>query len=199
LRRAADYSAVFDTMNGSRAMDAAICHALHDTAADPRWAAVVARDAAVDGHFVYAVKTTGVFCRPSCAARTPKPENVSFHLSPADARAAGFRPCLRCRPEEPPLAARHAATVAAACRLIDAGDPPPTLEALARHAGLSVFHLHRVFKAVTGLTPQAWARARRAERLREGLARGASVTGALLDAGYGSPAASTNTPTTHWA
>ncbi|MBP6096685.1 MAG: bifunctional DNA-binding transcriptional regulator/O6-methylguanine-DNA methyltransferase Ada [Methyloversatilis sp.] len=168
-------------------MDAAICHALHDTAADPRWAAVVARDAAVDGHFVYAVKTTGVFCRPSCAARTPKPENVSFHLSPADARAAGFRPCLRCRPEEPPLAARHAATVAAACRLIDAGDPPPTLEALARHAGLSVFHLHRVFKAVTGLTPQAWARARRAERLREGLARGASVTGALLDAGYGSP------------
>jgi AraC family transcriptional regulator of adaptative response/methylated-DNA-[protein]-cysteine methyltransferase len=156
------------------------------TLADTRWAAVVARDAAAFGSFVYAVRTTGVYCRPSCAARTPKPENVSFHASPADARTAGFRPCLRCRPDEPSLAERHAATVATVCRLIDAGDPPPTLRVLAHHAGLSVFHLHRVFKAVTGLTPHAWGRARRAQRLRERLADGASVTDALVDAGYGS-------------
>lgn len=168
-------------------MDSAASRTVRNTAADARWAAVVARDAAADGRFVYAVKTTGVYCRPSCAARTPKPENVSFHASGADARAAGFRPCLRCRPDAPPLAERHATTVAAVCRLIDAGDPPPTLDALARQAGLSAFHLHRVFKAVTGLTPHAWGRTRRAQRLREHLARSASVTDALIDAGYGSP------------
>jgi AraC family transcriptional regulator of adaptative response/methylated-DNA-[protein]-cysteine methyltransferase len=173
-------------MNRSQAMEGSRGQTPSDAAADPRWAAVVRRDAAADGRFVYAVRTTGIYCRPSCPARRPKPDNVSFHRSADEARAAGFRPCRRCRPDEPPLAERHAATIAALCRLIDGSDPPPTLDALARHAGLSAFHLHRLFKAVTGLTPHAWGRARRAQRLRDGLALGASVTDAIIDAGYGS-------------
>ena len=84
---------------------------------DPRWAAVVARDAKADGQFFYSVRTTGVYCRPSCAARTARPENVAFHLTAIEAQRAGFRACLRCKPDEPSLAARHAALVAQMCRL----------------------------------------------------------------------------------
>lgn len=156
------------------------------TQADPRWAAVLARDAGADGRFVYSVASTGVYCRPSCGARTPRPENVSFHASRTDAEAAGFRPCKRCRPDLPPLAERQADMVAALCRQIDDADTLPSLDALAASAGLSRFHLLRVFKAHTGLTPRAWAAARRAERLRERLADGATVTEAIADAGYGS-------------
>jgi AraC family transcriptional regulator of adaptative response/methylated-DNA-[protein]-cysteine methyltransferase len=160
------------------------------TLADPRWAAVVARDAAADGDFFYSVKTTGVYCRPSCAARTARPENVAFHASAADAERAGFRACKRCRPDQPPRTEQQAALVADLCRLIErAGErhlAPPTLDALAKHAGISAFHLHRLFKSVTGLTPRAWAAAHRAERLRDQLTRGAPVTDALHDAGYGS-------------
>ena len=156
------------------------------TLADPRWAAVRTRDATADGRFFYSVRSTGVYCRPSCGARTPRPENVGFHASAADAEAAGFRPCRRCRPDLPPLAERQAALVAALCRQIDAADTVPSLDALAASAGLSRFHLLRVFKAHTGLTPRAWAAARRAERLRARLADGASVTAAIVDAGYGS-------------
>lgn len=156
------------------------------TLADPRWATVRARDAGADGQFVYAVSSTGVYCRPSCGARTPRPENVSFHASRTDAEAAGFRPCKRCRPDLPPLAERQAAMVAALCRQIDDADTLPSLDALAASAGCSRFHLLRVFRAHTGLTPRAWAAARRAERLRERLADGASVTEAIVDAGYGS-------------
>lgn len=156
------------------------------TRADPRWAAVVARDAAADGDFFYSVKTTGVYCRPSCAARTARPENVAFHASAADAERAGFRACKRCRPDQPPRAERQAALVADLCRLIERSDSPPALDALATHAGVSAFHLHRMFKSVTGLTPRAWAAARRAERLRDHLTQGAPVTDALHDAGYGS-------------
>jgi AraC family transcriptional regulator of adaptative response/methylated-DNA-[protein]-cysteine methyltransferase len=156
------------------------------TLADPRWAAVVARDPGADDSFVFAVSTTGVYCRPSCAARPARPENVSFHATPADAERAGFRPCRRCRPDEPPLAQRHAARVAALCRLIETAEQVPSLAALAQHAGLSVHHLHRVFKAVTGLTPRAYAAAHRARRVRAGLGRGASVTDAIYDAGYSS-------------
>ena len=156
------------------------------TVADPRWAAVQARDAAADGHFVYSVKTTGVYCRPSCGARPARPENVAFHATPAEAEGAGFRPCRRCRPEAPPLAQRQAALVAELCRAIASADGPPSLEALAERAGLSVSHLHRTFKAVTGLTPRAWAAAHRAQRLRTALdAPGARVTDAIYDAGYG--------------
>lgn len=156
------------------------------TLADPRWTAVRARDAGADGRFFYSVASTGVYCRPSCGARTPRPENVSFHASRTDAEAAGFRPCKRCRPDLPPLAERQAAMVAALCRQIDDADMLPSLDALAASAGCSRFHLLRVFRAHTGLTPRAWAAARRAERLRERLADGASVTEAIVDAGYGS-------------
>jgi len=158
------------------------------TRRDPRWAAVVARDRDADGQFFYAVRTTGVYCRPSCAARPARPENVSFHATTADAERAGFRPCRRCRPDEPPLAEQHAARVAALCRLIEKAETMPSLAELAQHAGLSIYHLHRVFKAVTGLTPKAYAAAHRAHRLRAGLDRGASVTDAIYDAGYGSNA-----------
>lgn len=156
--------------------------------ADPRWARVLARDPAADGSFFYAVSTTGVFCRPSCGARTPRPEHVRFYPTAADAEAAGYRPCKRCRPCDPPLAERHAALVADLCRRIDAADTPPRLADLADAAGLTPAHLQRVFKAVTGLSPRAWFDASRARRLQAGLADSASVTDALLDAGY--PAAS---------
>lgn len=154
------------------------------TRADPRWAAVVARDRGADGRFYYAVTTTGVYCRPSCGARRPRPENVGFFATAADAEQAGFRPCRRCRPDQAPLAERQAALVADLCRRIAAADSPPTLAMLARDAGLSRYHLHRVFKAATGLTPAAYARAQRADKLRAALAGGGSVTGAIYRAGY---------------
>src|ERR1051325_9577092 len=137
---------------------------------DARWAALRSRDAAADGTFVYSVKTTGVYCRPSCSARPARPENVAFHATPAAAERAGFRPCERCRPEQPPLAERQAAQVAALCRLIETSDHVPTLDELASHAGWSAFHTHRLFKSVTGLTPRAYAAAHRARRVRGELA-----------------------------
>lgn len=153
---------------------------------DPRWAALVARDARADGTFFYSVKTTGVYCRPSCAARPARPENVSFHTSAEAAQRAGFRACLRCRPDEPALAERQAAQIAELCRWLAEAETTPSLDALARRAGLSAHHLHRVFKRVTGLTPRAFAAARRAERLRARLGQGGRVTDAIYGAGYGS-------------
>ncbi|XXS79706.1 bifunctional DNA-binding transcriptional regulator/O6-methylguanine-DNA methyltransferase Ada [Sorangium sp. So ce176] len=153
---------------------------------DPRWAAVVARDASADGKFFYSVKTTGVYCRPSCGARPARPENVGFHPSAAAAERAGFRPCMRCKPDQPPLAERQAAQVAALCRLIERSAEVPSLEELARHAGLSVFHTHRLFKAVTGVTPKAYAAAHRARRVRAELGKNGTVTEAIYAAGYGS-------------
>src|SRR5437588_8091827 len=99
--------------------------------ADPRWASVAARDAKADGSFYYSVKTTGVYCRPSCAARPARRENVAFHATTAAAERAGFRACKRCKPDQPPLAERQAAQVAALCRLIEHSDHPPTLDELA--------------------------------------------------------------------
>ena len=155
---------------------------------DPRWAAVVARDAASDGRFWYSVRTTGVYCRPSCASRRARPENVRFHASPADAERAGFRPCRRCRPDQAPLAAQHAALVTEACRRIEQAEQAPSLDALALSAGLSPWHFHRVFKAVTGVTPKAYAQAHRGARLRRELGRGRPVTEAIYEAGYNSNA-----------
>ncbi|MBP5998407.1 MAG: bifunctional DNA-binding transcriptional regulator/O6-methylguanine-DNA methyltransferase Ada [Azonexus sp.] len=154
------------------------------TTGDPRWAAVVARDPAADGQFFYSVGTTGVYCRPSCAARTPHPENVTFHATAAAAERAGFRPCRRCRPDQPPLAERQAVLVADLCRLIENAERAPSLQELANHAGLSTYHLHRVFKSVTGLTPAGYASARRAGRVRAELARSTTVTEAIYGAGY---------------
>jgi len=156
------------------------------TVSDPRWAAVVARDAQADGKFFYSVTTTGVYCRPSCAARPARPENVQFHLTAADAERAGFRPCKRCKPGEPSLAEQHAAKVAELCRLIERAEQAPSLEVLASHAGLSAYHLHRVFKAVTGVTPRAYATAHRARRVRAELDRSGTVTDAIYGAGYNS-------------
>jgi AraC family transcriptional regulator of adaptative response/methylated-DNA-[protein]-cysteine methyltransferase len=156
------------------------------TVSDPRWAAVVARDPASDGKFYYSVKTTGVYCRPSCAARLARPENVRFHATCADAEQAGFRPCKRCRPEQAPLAAQHAAKMAGICRLIEESETVPGLEELARHAGMSAYHFHRVFKAATGLTPKAYAAAHRARRVRAELDRSGTVTEAIFGAGYDS-------------
>jgi AraC family transcriptional regulator of adaptative response/methylated-DNA-[protein]-cysteine methyltransferase len=157
------------------------------TVSDPRWASVVARDAKADGSFVYSVKTTGVYCRPSCGARAAMPKNVAFHATPADAERAGFRPCKRCKPDQLALAAGHAAKVADLCRFIETAEEMPTLEDLAQRAGLSKYHLHRVFKEVTGLTPKAYAAAHRAKRVRSELGSSATVTQAIYDAGYNSP------------
>jgi AraC family transcriptional regulator of adaptative response/methylated-DNA-[protein]-cysteine methyltransferase len=159
---------------------------VHAATSDPRWGAVIARDAAADGKFVYSVRTTGVYCRPSCPARRARPENVVFYATPAAAQEAGFRPCKRCRPEQLPLAARQAEKIAALCRTIENAEQTPSLAELAAQSGLSAYHLHRVFKAITGLTPHAYARAQRAQRLRRELPHSASVTEAIYAAGYNS-------------
>lgn len=151
---------------------------------DPRWRAVAGRDAAADGTFYYAVSTTGVYCRPSCAARLARPEHVSFHASSVDAEHAGFRPCKRCKPNDPPLQEAHAATVARICRHIESAQDMPGLADLARLAGMSVYHFHRVFKSVTGVTPKAYAAEHRAKRVRGELLRGGKVTDAIFEAGY---------------
>lgn len=157
------------------------------TELDPRWQQVLRRNASADGDFVYAVRTTGVYCRPSCPSRTAKPKNVRFFATPDEAEAAGFRPCLRCHPRGQSPAQANAALVAEACRLIEASDEPPQLDALAVRIGMSPYHFHRQFKAITGLTPKAWAQANRARKLRDGLAEGrGSVTTAIMDAGFNS-------------
>ncbi|MBO1078662.1 bifunctional DNA-binding transcriptional regulator/O6-methylguanine-DNA methyltransferase Ada [Roseomonas haemaphysalidis] len=153
--------------------------------ADPRWARLLARDAGGDGA-LYSVSSTGVYCRLSCGARRPRPEHVRFHATAAEAEAAGFRACLRCRPAGLPAVAQQSALVAEACRRIEAASPPPEAAALAAGLGVSVSHLHRVFRAVTGLTPRAYAAALRARRLRDALAGSSSVTDAIYEAGYGS-------------
>jgi AraC family transcriptional regulator of adaptative response/methylated-DNA-[protein]-cysteine methyltransferase len=153
---------------------------------EARWTAVTRRDAAADGHFYYAVLTTGVYCRPSCAARLARRENVSFHASPAAAEKAGFRACKRCRPNEPGLAAERADAIAKACELIAEAEEMPDLDALAAAAKMSRFHFHRVFKSVTGVTPKAYATAQRTRRVRDALTERGSVTAAIYDAGFNS-------------
>jgi len=156
------------------------------TPTDPRWNAVVARDRAADGDFVYSVRTTGVYCRPSCAARRANPKNVQFHNTAAAAEQAGFRPCKRCRPGSPTIEQQHASLIARICREIDAAESAPRLDDLAKRAGLSPYHFHRVFKAVTGLTPRAYSAAQRASRVRSALTSAVNVTEAIYDAGFNS-------------
>lgn len=152
-----------------------------------QWRAVVKRDRDADGKFYYAVRSTGVYCKPSCASRLANPRNVAFFSTCEDAERAGFRPCKRCRPHEAGRRERQAAKIAEICRAIEAADEAPTLGELARKAGMSPYHFHRVFKAVAGVTPKAYASAHRAERVRRELARpGASVTAAIYDAGFNS-------------
>ncbi|MBX7184099.1 MAG: bifunctional transcriptional activator/DNA repair enzyme AdaA, partial [Vicinamibacteria bacterium] len=153
---------------------------------EDKWAAVVHRDVRADSVFYYSVRTTGVYCRPSCAARLARRENVRFHPTAEAAEAAGFRPCKRCRPKEPSLLARRAEAIAKACRLIEEAEESPDFDAVAAQAGMSRFHFQRVFRSVTGLTPKAYALAHRATRVREQLKRSASVTDAIYEAGFNS-------------
>jgi AraC family transcriptional regulator, regulatory protein of adaptative response / methylated-DNA-[protein]-cysteine methyltransferase len=154
---------------------------------DPRWAAIVARDREADGTFYYSVDTTGVYCRPSCGSRRANPKHVRFHPTAADAERAGFRPCRRCKPDQPPLDRMHAATVAAICRAIEGAGHAPSLAVLAKRARMSPYHFHRVFKAVTGVTPRAYAAAHRSKRVRHELEKeGKTVTEAIYDAGFNS-------------
>lgn len=153
---------------------------------EDKWAAVVHRDVRADSVFYYSVRTTGVYCRPSCAARLARRENVRFHATRQDAEAAGFRPCKRCRPTEPPLAARRAEAIAKACRLIEEAEEAPDFDVVAAAVGMSRFHFQRVFRTITGLTPKAYAQAHRANRVREQLKRSATVTDAIYEAGFNS-------------
>jgi AraC family transcriptional regulator of adaptative response/methylated-DNA-[protein]-cysteine methyltransferase len=153
---------------------------------EERWTAVQERDKRADGAFYYSVKSTGVYCRPSCASRPARRENVAFHATREEAERAGFRPCKRCRPDEASLEDQYAAMVAKSCRMIEESEELPGLQELAAAAGLSRFHFHRVFKAVTGVTPRAYASAHRAQRVRDELGRSRTVTEAIYGAGFNS-------------
>lgn len=155
-----------------------------DGSDEARWAAFSAADKSADGSFVAAVKTTGIYCRPSCPAKRAKRENVRFYATCADAEAAGFRACKRCRPNETSRDEAQAQAVARACRLIEEAETPPALDTLAQAAGMSPYHFHRTFKRITGVTPKAYAGARRAGRVATGLREARTVTEAVYDAGY---------------
>lgn len=151
---------------------------------EARHDAIGRRDPAADAFFVYSVRTTGIYCRPSCAARRALRENIVFHATCADAERAGFRACRRCGPDAPSREQRHADVVARACRLIDGAETTPSLQGLAATIGMSPHHFHRVFRATTGVTPKAYAQMRRAERVAARLPSAQSVTEALYEAGF---------------
>ena len=153
---------------------------------EERWAAVTSRDRQADGRFLFAVLTTGVYCRPGCPSRLPRRENVRFHESATAAEQAGFRPCKRCRPNGASRDQKQQALVAKACRLIEAAAEAPDLATLANAVGVSRYHFHRLFKAIVGTTPAAYARAVRAQRVRDALPRSATTTAAIHDAGASS-------------
>ncbi|HKR59632.1 MAG TPA: Ada metal-binding domain-containing protein, partial [Pyrinomonadaceae bacterium] len=151
------------------------------------WEAVEARDSQFDGQFVFAVSSTGIYCRPSCPARRPRRENVSFFSLPEVAEQSGFRPCKRCRPQMSLAADPQVALVRRTCRLIENSlEETMDLETLGRHLGLSSFHLQRTFKSIMGVTPREYAEACRTNRFKTGVRDGKSVTTAMYDAGYGS-------------
>ncbi len=149
-----------------------------------RWQQVMARDPRQDGRFVFAVRTTGVYCRPSCPSRRPRRESVEFFSSPNEAERAGYRACLRCKPTELSAQAQY---VTRARQLLDNAEGVVTLSELSKRVGLSAFHLQRLFKRATGLSPREYQSARRMQSVKAGLRKGDDVTTALYDAGYGSP------------
>ncbi len=148
------------------------------------WAAFSARNRLVDGQFVGAVKTTGIYCKPSCPARHPLKQNVAFYADGAAARAAGFRACLRCKPDE---VGRDREAVAKALSIIESAEEPPALDNLASAVGYAPHHFHRLFKRDTGMTPAAYARGLRAKRAEAALSGNGSVTDAIYEAGYSGP------------
>ena len=148
------------------------------------WQAVKMKDRRQDGLFVFAVRTTGIYCRPSCPARTPLRRNVSFFSSPPLAEAAGYRACLRCHPAGKSSDLQRSELVARACREIEASEESPSLSSLAKSVGLSPHHFHRIFKEITGLTPKAYADALRSEKTRRLLPTRATVTEAIYEAGF---------------
>lgn len=151
------------------------------------WQAVQTRNADYDGMFYYAVKTTGVYCRPACASRQPKRENVSFFALPEAARQAGFRACKRCKPDAVVIRDPQAELIQSVCRLIDQQiEEPPNFAALSEEIKLSQFHLQRLFKKLMGITPRQYAEARRTDTFKSRVKSGQSVTEAMFDAGYGS-------------
>lgn len=156
-----------------------------ETAVDVlRWQAVMRRDGNADGSFYYAVRTTGVVCRPSCPARQARRENVLFYDTYSAALQAGYRPCKRCKPDQDSVVERQTQAVLCACQAIAHADTLPSLETLAQLVGMSRFHFHRLFKAHMGITPKAYAAACRAKKLRTQLTHSATVTEAMVDAGF---------------
>jgi AraC family transcriptional regulator, regulatory protein of adaptative response / methylated-DNA-[protein]-cysteine methyltransferase len=149
-----------------------------------KWQQVLARDARQDGRFVFAVRTTGVFCRPSCPSRRPRRDSVEFFSGPREAERAGYRACLRCKPTQISERAQH---VLRARQLLDNAEGVVTLAQLSKRVGLSPFHLQRLFKRATGLSPREYQSARRMQHIKAGLRKGEDVTTALYDAGFGSP------------
>ena len=149
-----------------------------------KWQQVMARDARQDGRFVFAVRTTGIYCRPSCPSRRPRRDSVEFYTNPDEAERAGYRACLRCKPTQVSSQAQY---VAKARQFLDNAEGPVTLTALSKRVGLSSFHLKRLFKRATGLSPREYQSARRMQQLKSGLRKGNDVTTALYDAGFGSP------------
>lgn len=170
------------TILPGRTMMSEMTEGIDETSA---WDAVMGRDSRRDGQFVYAVATTGVYCRPSCPSRRPRRERVRFFGAPEEAERAGFRACRRCHPRDG--AAPEARLVERACAYLETHlDEPVTLEALGQTLGVSPWHLQRTFKRVTGVSPKEMVRARRMERLKERLQQGDDVAGATYEAGFGS-------------
>jgi len=152
-----------------------------------QWQVVLARDARFDGAFVFAVRSTGIYCRPSCPSRRPRRKQVIFFAQPAAAERAGFRPCRRCRPQDSVSQNQSVEKVRAMCRAIDENqDEVFTLNALAATVGGSPYHLQRMFKRVMGVTPRQYADAQRLARLKKHLKEKNNVTEAMYEAGYGS-------------
>lgn len=150
---------------------------------DDRWQSVVDRDVDADGQFVFAVQTTGIFCRPSCRAKHALRKNVRFFADAQQAQDAGFRPCKRCQPDKDSAQQHRLDKIARACQLLEQ-ESPLTLDELAQQVAMSPYHLHRLFKATTGMTPKVWQQSWRARRLRDALAKGVPVTQAILNAGF---------------
>ncbi len=179
------------TQNAQTVKNTDAATAAATTMADARWADVCQRNAAADGRFFYAVRSTGVFCRPVCSSRQPKPENVQFFDTAEQAQAAGYRPCKRCKPDAP-AAPSHAALIASLCEWITQAEDEPSLADLAERAGMSPFYLQRIFKASVGVSPKAYAKAQRRQRLQTVLTEQQNeaprVIDAIFDAGFASTA-----------